>query len=713
MKYVLVTGLLLIVQTLNAQNFSTYPYTAAFDSVIDDYHGVLVKDPYRWLETPIDSSEAVKKWVEEQNNFTQNYLDAPALRKSIQSRLRTLWKSETHGLPVKAGDNYFYLYNDGTFEQSRVYMTKGVNGAPQLLLNPGEWSENNTTAITQIAPSPDGKYLAYAIQEGGSDWRTFKIVALETGKELPETIRWIKYSSVRWLSDGSGFFYSAFFDPQDVNHKNGFFNRRLYFHRLGTQQEEDELVFKGFTSPNWVATCRVTDDGKHLIIYYSDTQNKDAPSRIIVKNLENGNHTIIKEYVVDDFSLGYAYLDNIGSRLFFITSDKAENRKILSINMDNNSKDHLKWKEIIPESEFPILWTNVRGRHLLVHYLEDVQSKVKVFDTKGTYKHTIALPGIGILSGFSGSSKDNETYFSFSSLNRPKSIYRYTVNTNTTELYHRPDLPFEPNDIVTKQVFYHSKDGTKIPLFIMHKKDLEMDGKRPLLLHGYGGFGVTKFPSFQTRWLSWVDFGGIFAMANIRGGNEYGEAWHDAGKKANKQNVFDDFIAAAEYLIHEKYSCSEKLAIAGESNGGLLIGAVVNQRPDLFAAALPDVGVMDMLRFQLFNLGNTTTDEYGVSTKSEDFPYLYNYSPYHNIKNGIAYPAVMATTAANDNNVLPGHSMKYIARLQNAQKANRPILLRVEMEAGHFSGRSKAQLIQQYTDKWVFLIKTLEMDLDK
>lgn len=687
-----------------------YPNTQ-ISNVEDDFFGMLVQDPYRWLETPMDSSEDVKTWVESQNALTQQYLNTLPQRSAIKERLEALWQSQTVSTPIKAGDHYFYMANDGRQDQSAVYVKESLDGKGELLLDPNQWSDDGTVSVSQIEPSPNGKYLAYAIQDAGSDWRTFKFIDMSTKAELSDSIQWIKYSSLRWLKDGSGFFYSGFFDPADEALNNEYFNRRLYFHQMGTSQDQDELAFEGYGSPGWVAVCRVTEDGRYLIISYSDTYDREEPTHLIVKDLQNGRQHTIAKYHTKSFELGYVILGIQGQKLFFITSVGAPNNKVVSINMAEGQPDFLQWKDVIPGSEQNLNWANLRGDRLIAQYLVDVKSVAKVFNTSGEELHAIDMPGIGVASSFLGTNRDSETFFTFSSLNRPKSIYRYDVTKNEVSLYKGPDMTFDPDDFVVKQKFYASPDGTRIPMFIMHKKGLQLDGEAPVLLHGYGGFGVSLYPSFQTRWLSWVDMGGVFALANIRGGNEYGEAWHDAGRKEKKQNVFDDFIAGAEYLIDQGYTRSEKLAIAGESNGGLLIGAVINQRPDLFAAALPDVGVMDMLRFHKFNLGSSTIGEYGVSTNAEDFDYLIKYSPYHNIAEAGKYPAVMATTGSHDNNVLPGHTLKYIARLQKSQSLDQPILLRVEMRAGHFTGRSVSQLVDQYTDKWTFLSHALDMDL--
>ncbi len=692
------------------QNNISYPFSK-IDNIVDNYHGTMVEDPYRWLETPMDSSIAVKQWVDKQNELTKIYLDAP-YRNKIEKRLKELWTSESQSSPIKAGNKYFYYYNDGSSEQARVYMKTGLNGTPELLLSPDDWSDDGTISVIEIEPSPDGKYLAYATQESGSDWRTFRILDVTTGKELPEQIERIKYSSLRWMPNESGFFYSAFLKSNDPQSKSGYFNRRLYYHKLGTSQDTDELAFNGFDSKDWVAVCRVSRNGKYLIISYADTRNEDAPSKIVIKNLTTDELTTIKEYQTEIFGELY-YMDSFDDELFFFTSNQASNNRIISINLNTTNDSYLKWKEVIPETENTISWAYFSGGKILVQYLVDVQSKVEVHEMNGNHIRTLKLPGIGIVSGINSSPNDSQLFFSFSSLNLPRSNYFYDVNSNISKLYFSPKIPFTPDDITVEQIFYKSIDGTKIPMFIMHKKDMKKSSKNPLLLHGYGGFNITQTPVFQTRWLSWVDMGGVFALANIRGGGEYGEDWHKMGLKGNKQNVFDDFIAGAEYLIKEKYTSKDKLAIAGESNGGLLVGAVVNQRPDLFAAALPDVGVMDMLRFHSFSgTASNSTYEYGQSTNPEEFDFLYKYSPYHNIKRDVKYPAVMATTASNDNNVLPGHTLKYIARLQKAQASNNPILLRMEMNAGHMKGRSKTQLVKQYTDKWVFLVKNLNIEID-
>ncbi len=689
----------------------SYPTTKKIE-VTNDYHGTLVNDPYRWLETPIDSSKEVRLWVDKQNQLTTSYLNNLPHKQKIKERLEEIWDFETFSRPKKGGNKYFYFYNDGTEEQSLVYELDHLNAEPRELINPKDLSSDGTTSITEIEPSPDGRYLAYAIQNSGSDWRTFRIIDLKTRELLPDKIERIKYSSLRWLPDGSGFFYSAFLPPEHPKSSSKYFNRRLYFHKMYTSQEEDELAFEGLDSEHWAATCRVSSDGRFLVIYYGDTQNRENPSVILVKDLKQNNKPqILTKYRSGGFDLGYMFVGNFGNELFFLTSLGAANNQIVSFNFENRSTTSFQSRVVVPETSSAIMDADFVGGYFVVHYLKNVFSEIKVFQKDGAFLHDLNLPGIGIASGFDGGDDDPNTFFSFSSLNSPTKVYQYNVAANGWSLFRAPELSFDPNEIVLDQVFYPSKDGTSIPMFIVYKKSTSLDGNAPTLLHGYGGFGVTKTPRFEKRWLSWIDLGGVFAMANIRGGNEYGQKWHDAAKKGNKQNAFDDFVAAAEYLIKQNYTSKNKLAIAGESNGGLLIGAVTNQRPDLFAAALPDVGVMDMLRFQKFNLGSTTIGEYGTSDQPTEFPFLYAYSPYHNIKEGIEYPAIMAMTATHDNNVLPGHTLKYIARMQERQNGSNPILLRVEEKAGHFAGRSREQLIDQYTNKWTFLFHILKEEI--
>ncbi len=686
-----------------------YPKTAMVDHR-DDYHGKSVEDPYRWLEDDVRESMPVRDWVTAQNRVTDAYLATVPNRQKIQRKLQSLWNYERYGISpprhedyfyLRRGDHYFSFRNDGLQNQSALYVQGQSDAAARLLVDPNQWSEDGTLALANFVPSPSGNLIAYGIQDSGSDWRTWKVLNVSTGQPLDDRLEWLKFTSVAWLPDESGFYYSRYPRPeagQEFQSLNT--QQKVYFHRIGTPQTEDKVVHARPDHPDWGFGSHVTDDGRYLVI--ETWVGTDDRNRIDIKRLDRAKQAV--RPLIDDFT---ALFDLIGSQdnvLYFRTTQAAPRGRLIAIDLDR--PDASDWREVIAESEAVMTGVTQVGEKFVVEYLKDARSQIQVHSLSGEHERSVELPGIGTASGFYGSSKHPETYFHFSSFNQPPSIYRYNVISGERQLIAQSKVAFEPQRYVVKQVFYTSADGTRIPMFITHRKDIAMDGSHPTLLYGYGGFNISIRPGFDPSRIAWLEMGGIYAVANLRGGGEYGEEWHKAGTKLDKQNVFDDFAAAAEYLIDEKYTSSKHLAIYGRSNGGLLIGATINQRPELFAAALPQVGVMDMLRFQHFTAGRFWTDDYGSSANPEEFQALHAYSPYHNIRQGQRYPATMVTTGDTDDRVVPGHSFKYAARLQSAQDENGPpVLIRIDTNAGHADGKPTAMIIDEYADMWAFIAR--------
>lgn len=672
-----------------------YPETRT-ENVVDDYHGTKVPDPYRWLEQDVRESEEVAEWVKAQNEVTRAYLDKLPARSYFADRLKALWDFERYGLPVKRGERYFFTRNDGLQNQSVLYVQDGPDGEPRELIDPNQWSDDGTIGLAQWVPSPDGRFLAYGIQDGGSDWRTWRVLDVDSGKTLDEQLEWLKFTSVSWTKDGSGFYYSRYPAPDpDAKFQSLNLNQAVWFHRLGTPQADDELVYERPDQPELGFGAEVSDDGRFLVItIFHGTDNR---YRVGWKDLTDPQGDV--QMLIDEFTNDYTFIGNDGRRFYFYTNDGAPRYRLVAIDLDAPDER----VELIPEREQVLQGVSYVGGHFIAAYLEDARSAVRVHAPDGSLVREVELPGIGSAAGFGGQPEDPETFYSYSSFNRPPTLYRYDVNTGTSEVWREPELKFDPDDYLVRQVFYSSKDGTRVPMFIAHRKDVQPDGRTPTLLYGYGGFNISLTPSFSVPNLAWMEAGGVYAMANLRGGGEYGREWHQAGTKTRKQNVFDDFIAAAEYLIESGITSPEHLGIYGRSNGGLLIGAVTNQRPDLFAAALPAVGVMDMLRFNQFTAGRFWVDDYGSSQNPEEFKALYAYSPYHNIRSGVEYPAVLVTTADTDDRVVPGHSFKYIAALQAADTGDAPKLIRIETRAGHGAGTPVQMLIDMYADMLAFL----------
>jgi len=676
----------------------TYPETRRVDQV-DLYHGVEVRDPYRWLEDDIRENDAVADWVAAQNETTFAYLETLPQREAIEARLRALWDYEKYLLPVKRGERYFFRRNDGLQNQYVLYVQDGLEGEPRVLLDPNGWSEDGATALASYEPSPDGGLVAYLVQDGGSDWRTIRVVDVETGETLADAIDWVKFSGVSWAKDGSGFFYSRYPAPEEGEAFQGInLNQAVYFLRLGDDSAADRLVYAHPDAPEHNFIAEVSSDGAQLVV----TIWKGTDDRYEVALIDLADEAAEPVDLISGFEHDYSYIATAAGRHFFRTNDGAPNNRIVSTPaaLDRAGSE---WTEVAGEAPSVLTAATLAGDRLFVEYLEDVKSVIRMVALDGRDLGALALPGVGSASAFSGEPGDMETFYSFSSFNRPGTIFRVDVETGEQSVFKEADAPFDPDDFVVEQTFYESKDGTRVPMFLSRHKDTDLSEGAPTLLYGYGGFNVSIAPSYSTTRLAWMEMGGVFALANIRGGGEYGKAWHDAGRLLNKQNVFDDFIAAGEHLIAEGVTAPGKLAVQGGSNGGLLVGAVINQRPDLFAAGLPAVGVMDMLRFNQFTAGRFWVDDYGDPANEEDFENLYAYSPYHNIRDGADYPAILVTTADTDDRVAPGHSFKYAAALQAADIGDAPHLIRVETRAGHGAGKPTDKIIEEYADMWAFL----------
>lgn len=679
-----------------------YPETRKVDQV-DDYHGTKVADPYRWLEEDVRKSTEVAAWVEAQNKVTQAYLESIPERTAIRKRITELYNYEKFSPPGKHGGKYFFSKNDGLQNQSVLYVQDSLEAEPKMLIDPNTWSKDGTIAMAGLSISDDGRLAAFAKASAGSDWNTWHVLDVATGKMLDDEIKWVKFANASWTKDGKGFYYSRFPEPK----KDDAFqalntNMKLYFHKLGTPQSEDTFVYEQPDHPKWGINGSVTDDGKYLVISVSDGTTS-RKNRIVVHR--HGNPSEIK--LVDNHDDKYTFIDNDGPLFFFRTEWKAPKGQVIAIDIDKPDSEN--WKTVIPESKDTLQAVNRVAGRFICDYLQDAKSSVKVFESNGKFVRDVALPGIGSAGGFGGKTTDTETFFTFSSFATPPSIYRYDPLTGESKLLRQAKVKFNPADFEVKQVFYPSKDGTKIPMFICHKRSLKLDGSNPCLLYGYGGFNISLTPTFSASRVAWMEMGGILAVANLRGGGEYGDAWHRAGTKLTKQNVFDDFIGAAEYLIKENYTSPKKLAIQGGSNGGLLIGACMVQRPELFGACLPAVGVMDMLRFHTKTAGRFWVDDYGSSDNAEEFKALYKYSPYHNLKPGVKYPPTMVTTADTDDRVVPGHSFKFTAMIQACQSGDAPVLARIETKAGHGAGKPTAKQIEEVADMWAFLVKSLDI----
>ena len=676
-----------------------YPETRKDTTVVDDYFGTKVADPYRWLEN--DTSAETAKWVKEQNEVTQDYLSHIPFRSALKDRLTQLVNYERYSMPSKKHGRYIYSKNDGLQNQSVIYMQETLDGEPTVLLDPNKLSDDGTVALSTLGISDDGNYLGYAISRNGSDWQEIYVKNIATGEVLDDHLVWVKFSGIAWKDDG--FFYSRF--PEPKNELSGVNeNGKLYYHKVGTDQKADQLAYEDRTNPDLSFSAEVVNK-RYLVIYGSESTSGNC---LYYKDLKNPKAQFVK--VVTDFTDDYSVIDEIDGHFLVMTNHNAPEYKVISIPMDNPAPAN--WKDLIPASKEVLAGVSHIGKRLIANYTKDARSLVRIFDESGKLLGNLDNEVIGTISGFAGEADDTETFYTVTSYITPATIYRYDIANNKSILYKKSEINFNSDEYVTEQKFFTSKDGTKVPMFITHKKGIKMDGSNPTLLYGYGGFNISLTPGFSVTRIAWLEQGGVLAVANLRGGGEYGKKWHEAGTKMKKQNVFDDCIAAAEYLIAQGYTNKDKLALQGGSNGGLLVGAVVNQRPDLFAVAIPQVGVMDMLRYHKFTIGRYWAVDYGTSEDSKEmFEYLYKYSPLHSIQNGKEYPAILVTTADHDDRVVPAHSFKYAAALQNSDIGDRPHLIRIESNAGHGGGKPLDKTIEETVDIFSFIFFNMGVDV--
>lgn len=679
-----------------------YPQTRK-EEVVDTLHGVKIADPYRWLED--DNAEDTKAWVKEQNKVTFSYLEKLPRRDEIKKRLRELWNYERVGMPFEEGGRWFFSHNSGLQNQSVLMMAESLEGKASVLLDPNAMSKDGTTSLTDYEPTEDGKLMAYGVSEAGSDWTTLRVRDIATGHDLDDVVKWVKFSGVSWLKDGSGFFYSRYDEPKPgaaLTAKNEF--HKLCFHKLGTAQSEDKLVYERKNEPKWGFGGHVTEDGEYLIIQvWLGTEPKN---RVFYKKIA-ADAPVVE--LLHENDARYEFIDNDGPVFYFRTDLNAPCFQVIAIDVRKPQRGN--WRIVIPEVPKVLLEdVSTVGGQMFCQYLRDAKTEVRCFDLDEKHVRDIQLPGIGSAGGFGGKRKDTQTFYNFTSFTEPGAIYCMDLKSGESTLWRKPEVKFDGSACETKQVFYKSKDGTQVPMFIVHKKGLKLDGTNPTLLYGYGGFNINMTPGFSVSRAVWVEMGGVFAMPNLRGGGEYGREWHQAGIKLGKQHVFDDFIAAAEWLIANQYTSREKLAIQGGSNGGLLVGACMTQRPELYAAALPAVGVLDMLRFEKFTIGWGWKSDYGTVENKAEFNALLKYSPYHNLKPGTRYPATLVLTSDHDDRVVPAHSFKFASRLQECQaKDGPPTLIRIETSAGHGAGTALNKTIEKTADEWAFLVKALGM----
>lgn len=701
-KLQLIFLVLLISACAKHQSFE-YPVFPKSD-VVDDYHGTPVADPWRWLEDP--NSEQTQNWVKAQNDVTVPFLSSLPGRKTIINRLTELWDFPRYGSPSRAGENYFYYLNDGLQNQSILYKQSSLDADAAVLIDPNTFSEDGTVALSSVAISENANYVAYAKSVGGSDWREFFVRDVNTGEDLADHIEWVKFSGVSWDKTEEGFYYSRFPQPtpeEFLTAPNR--NMKLYYHKLGTSQAEDILIYERPDQPDWGLYGQVTDDGNYLLINIS--QGTDQRNRVYVKNLTRANSQVTP--LLDAFDASYSFIDNNGATFYFRTNNEAPKYRVIAVDVRRPQPSN--WSTVIAEGESVLTGITVVSNRMVASYLTDARSELLIYGFDGTFEREIELPTVGSAGGLNGRKQDNELFYSFASFTYPSTIFRYDFTTNESVVFRASEVDFNPDDYETRQVFYDSKDGTKVPMFITHKKGLELDGSNPTYLYGYGGFNISMTPGFSVGNIVWLEQGGIYAVANLRGGGEYGREWHLSGTKERKQNVFDDFIAAAEYLIEDGYTSPDKLSIGGGSNGGLLVAAAILQRPDLFGAALPAVGVLDMLRYHQFTIGWAWASDYGTSEDPEGFEYLYAYSPLHNVKEGVEYPSTLITTADRDDRVVPAHSFKFAAELQEKHGGSNPVLIRIETDAGHGAGKPTSKIIEELADRWAFLASELGMKI--
>jgi len=698
MRLLLVSILVLGIKTINAQ--LTYPVTKK-GTVQDTYFGTTIADPYRWLED--DNSEETKAWVQAQNAVTTDYLSGIPFRNKVKERLSVLWNYPKYGSPRQEGAYYYFSKNDGLQNQSVLYRQKGLQGTPEVFLDPNRFSQDGTVALAGLSFSKTARYAAYQISSSGSDWQEALIMDLGTGKLIDDTIRYIKFSGITWKGD-EGFYYSRYPVP-DASSKLSKQNQyhKVYFHTVGTAQAQDVLVYEDNDHPLRNVGADLTEDGRFLIIAATEGTSGNELS---IRDLKKSGSSFTK--LVEGFKTEPEVVDHNGKGLLLLkTNQDAPNYKVVLIDPERPGIDN--WITIIPEKEEVLQSVGTGGGYLFCSYLKDASTKVYQYTYEGKLVREIKLPGIGTASGFGGKRDQSSFFYTFTSYTYPPTIFKYDVASGVSSVFRKTETAFDSDAYETKQVFFTSKDGTRVPMFITGKKGFSLNGTNPVLLYGYGGFNIAQTPGFSISNAFWLEQGGLYVVVNLRGGSEYGEAWHQGGMLANKQNVFDDFIGATEYLIANKYTSKERLAIRGGSNGGLLVGACMTQRPDLFKVALPAVGVLDMLRYHLFTIGWAWAVEYGRSDNAEQFKYLIEYSPLHQLKDGVSYPATLVTTADHDDRVVPAHSFKFAARLQAAHSGNAPVLIRIESKAGHGAGKPTSKQIEEAADVWSFVMQNFGM----
>jgi len=677
-----------------------YPKTKTVDQ-IDDYSGTKVADPYRWLED-LDSPETAT-WVAAENEVTFKFLEEIPARDKIKARMTHLWDYEKYGTPFKEGGRYFFSKNDGLQPQSVMYVSEALDAEPRVLIDPNKLSVDGTVALAGLDISDDGKLMAYGLSAAGSDWVEYHVRDIDAGQDLADDLKWIKFSGASWTKDNRGFYYSRYDEPKGNELETVNYYQKLFYHQLGTPQAADKLIYDRPDQKEWGFGGYVTEDGQYLIV--SISQGTERKNRVYYQDLKAGDGKIVQ--LLDDFDALYSFVNNDGPVFWFQTDLDAPRGRVIAI--DTRQPERQNWKELIAQAEETLQGVSVVGDMFIAEYLKDAHSLVRVFDLTGKLVRDVELPGLGSAGGFGGKRKDKETFYNYTSFSYPSTIFHYDIASGASRVFRKPKVDFDPDQFETRQVFYASKDGTRMPMFITHKKGLKLDGNNPTLLYGYGGFNVSMTPYFSVARLVWLEMGGVYALPNIRGGGEYGNEWHDAGRLLKKQNCFDDFIAAAEWLIANKYTGTPKLAISGGSNGGTLVGACMTQRPDLFGACLPAVGVMDMLRYNKFTIGWAWTSDYGSPEDPEYFKVLLAYSPLHNLKPGTCYPATLATTADHDDRVVPAHSFKFISALQAAQGCDNPVLIRIETRAGHGGGKPTQKIIEEISDEYAFLVRVLDM----
>lgn len=676
-----------------------YPPARKAD-IVDDYHGTAVADPYRWLED--SDSEETREWIEAQNRITFDFLEDISERSQIRERLTKLWDYEKYGIPFREGSRYFYFKNDGLQNQSVLYVTDALDREPRVLLDPNLLSEDGTVALAGYAISQDGNRMAYGLSASGSDWTEWRVRDVGTGEDLPDLLKWIKFSGVAWTHDHLGFFYARYDEPasgrrlEEANYYN-----KLYYHRLGTLQSDDRLICERSDQKEWSFHPYVTEDGCYLIVTIS--RGTDPRYQVAFMDLRAAGSL---SDLITGFDAEYSFAGNDGPVFWFKTNLNAPRGRVVAV--DTQAPQRYRWREVIPQATETLEGVGVTCDRFFAAYLKDAHSEIREFDVEGRFLRNVSLPGLGTAAGFGGKRSDRETFFAFTSYTSPAIIYRYDPFLGERSVFRKPALTFDPEAYETEEVFCAGKDGTRVPMFLVHRKGIEKNGRNRVYLYGYGGFNISMTPAFSVSALVWMELGGIFAVACLRGGGEYGEEWHRAGTRERKQNVFNDFIAAAEWLVAEGYTTPRRLAVGGGSNGGLLVTACMVQRPELFGAVCAAVGVMDMLRFHMFTIGWAWVDDYGNAENPQDFPFLYAYSPLHNLRPGTKYPAVLISTADHDDRVVPAHSFKFAAALQAAQGGDAPVLIRIETKAGHGAGKPTAKLIEEITDKWAFLLRVLK-----